>query len=65
METPDRTWTEEEIKKWANTSQAKKSGEFLVVQHYADKLFHYFSQKGKFWIYKMSSVVFHTMEPNG
>lgn len=62
----DRKWTEQEIKSWANTSQVTKSGGYIIVQHYKDKLFHYFAQAGaNFWAYKMNSVVFHTMEPNG
>lgn len=55
-------WTEEEIKKWANTPLTTKSGGYLVVQHYQDKLFHYFAPDGKLWEYKMNSVVMHNME---
>lgn len=62
MNPSGKRWTEEEIKKWANTSLTKKSGEYLVVQHYQDNLFHYFAQVGKFWAYKMNSVIMHTME---
>lgn len=62
----DRSWTEQEIKNWANTSQVTKSGGYIIVQHYKDLMFHYFAQvNGKFWAYKMNSVVLHSMEPNG
>ena len=62
MNLSEKVWTEEEIKKWANTSLVTKNGEYLVVQHYNDKLFHYFAQNGKLWEYKMGSVVVHNME---
>ncbi len=64
MNLSEKIWTEEEIKKWANTSMVTKVDGYLIVQHYQDKLFHYFSTNvtGKYWSYKMNSVVLHSVE---
>jgi len=58
--------TEEDIKKWANTSRLLKREGVIMVKHYVDGLYHYFisSSDGKY-IYAMNSVKPYYEESNG
>jgi hypothetical protein len=55
--TQNKTYTEEDIKKWANTTVLLRQEGIIMVKHYLDNLYHYFvPNKAGLYVYAMNSV---------